>query len=384
MPVAGQLTVVGGGDTLAHMQKAGLNNPDLAIAFSLTGLTIALLMKLLKSIRAFTHFCLTCQPALIWASLVVLVANPASAQSEWRPDKTIEVIVGTSPGGAADNSARLLQKILQQIKVGSAVVVNKPGGSYSSSFAYLNQHPGDGHYICVSPINLVTNRIVGAGGLDHLAITPLAQLISDYHVFSVRADSDIRNGVDLLDRLRRNPASLSIAISPTFGGANHFAAGSIFKAAGIDVKKLRIVAFASGGESTTAVLGGHADVLVSATPSVRPMIEAGRMRALGITSARRAGGVLAQIPTWIEQGANASFSNWRGVIGPRDMTLNQIAFWDAALARLVQNAEWRGDLERNFQESAYLNSRDSGKFLAEQAKEFAALLTELGLAKSTR
>ena len=322
--------------------------------------------------------------SLLLTGCAVCFAAPVLAQIEWRPERNIEVIVGTSAGGAADNSARLLQKLLQQMKVGRSTVVNKPGGSYSTSFAYLNQHAGDGHYIAISPINLVTNRIVGAGSLGHLDITPLAQLISDYHVFSVRTESEIRNGVDLLDRLRRNPASLSIAISPTFGGANHFAAGSILKAAGIDVKKLKIVAFASGGESTTSVLGGHADVLVSATPSVLPMIEAGKMRALGISSAKRMGGALAQVPTWIEQGANASFSNWRGVIGPRDMSPGQIAFWDATLARLVQSEDWRGDLERNFQESAYLNSRDSRQFLDRQAREMAALLTDLGLAKNAR
>lgn len=101
--------------------------------------------------------------SLFLAGCAACFAVPAVAQVEWRPERNIEVIVGTSPGGAADNSARLLQKLLQQMKMGSSTVVNKPGGSYSASFAYLNTHAADGHYIAISPINLVTNRIVGAG-----------------------------------------------------------------------------------------------------------------------------------------------------------------------------------------------------------------------------
>jgi putative tricarboxylic transport membrane protein len=292
----------------------------------------------------------------------------------------VEVIVGTSAGGAADHTARMVQKLLQGIKV-NGITVNKPGASYAASFVYLNQHPGDAHYLAISPINLLTNRILGLAPLGHGDITPLAQLISDYHVFSVRADSPIMNGADLIAALKRDPAALSIAISPGFGSANHFAAGTVFKAAAVDIKRLKLVAFASGGESTTNVLGGHADVLVSATPAVTPMIEAGKMRAIAISSDKRIGGAFAKVPTWKEQGVNATFSNWRGVIGPKDMTPAQIAFWDATLERISRSPEWRSDLERNFQDPAYLNSRDSKRFLDEQSREIAALLTELGLTK---
>jgi putative tricarboxylic transport membrane protein len=314
------------------------------------------------------------------AACATLASVHASAQTTWRPERNVEVIVGTSAGGAADHTARMLQKLLQEMKVNS-ITVNKPGASYAASFVYLNQHPGDGHYLAISPINLLTNRILGLAPIGHSDITPLAQLISDYHVFSVRSDSPIMNGHDLITALKRDPAALSIAISPSFGSANHFAAGTIFKAAGVDIKRLKLVAFASGGESTTSVLGGHADVLVSATPAVTPMIEAGKMRAIAISGEKRIGGAFAKVPTWKEQGVNATFSNWRGVIGPKDMTPAQIAFWDSTLEHISRLPEWRSDLERNFQEPAYLNSRDSKRFLDEQSREMAALLTELGLTK---
>lgn len=314
--------------------------------------------------------------------MAACMAPAALAQSGWKPAKNVEVIVGTSAGGAADYTARLLQKLLQRSLPGGAVVVNKPGASYTTSFLYLNQHAGDGHYVAISPINLVTNRILGLGAISNADITPLAQLISDYHVFSVLTESPVKTAADLLERLRKDPSSLSIAISPGIGSANHFAVGTIFKAAGVDIKRLKIVAFASAGESMTSVLGGHADLLVSATPAVTPMIETGKMRTLAISSPKRIGGVFARVPTWKESGVDATFSNWRGIVGPKDLTAAQIDYWDGVLQKLVQMDEWKEDLARNHQDSSYMNSKETKVFLDNQAKQLAPLMSDLGLAKT--
>src|SRR5689334_8246028 len=111
-----------------------------------------------------------------WCALVIacaaLAAIHASAQTTWRPERNVEVIVGTSAGGAADHTARMVQKLLQDMKVNS-ITVNKLGASYAASFVYLNQHAGDGHYLAISPINLLTNRILGLAPLGHTDITPL-------------------------------------------------------------------------------------------------------------------------------------------------------------------------------------------------------------------
>lgn len=317
----------------------------------------------------------------LYAVLCCIACTSALAQKNWEPARNIEVIVGTTPGGAADQSARLIQQLLQQTARQTATVVNKPGASYSASFLYLNQHPGDAHYIAISPINLVTNRTLGIGTISEKDITPIAQLISDYHAFSVPAASPIASASDLLARLRKDPAAISIAISPSIGSANHFAAMTIFKAAGVDIKRLKIVAFASGGESLTAVLGGHVDVLISAVPTVSPVLEAGKMRALAVTSPKRLSGKVASVPTWKEAGVNSIFSNWRGVVGPRGLSATQIEYWDGALKRMTETDVWKKALEQAQQEPEYMNSPESRRFLEAQARELAVLLNELGLAK---
>lgn len=314
-------------------------------------------------------------------SLTGLTSDAFGQATAWRPEKNIEVIVGASPGGGADHSARTIQKILTELRIGSVSVVNKPGGSYAVAFTYLNQHAGDGHYIAVSPINLITNRVTGLHPLTDSDVTPLAQVSSDYHVFTVKGGSAIKSGHDLIERLKTDPSSVGIAISPGFSTANHFALGAILNAAGVDIRKLKLVVFRSAGESVASLLGGHVELMVSATLAVQPLVESGKLHSIAVTGPRRLGGAFSNVPTWKEQGVDSVFTNWRGVIGPKGLNEAQISFWDQVLGLMVQKEEWKDNLEKNFQQATYMNSEESRKFLEAQSRELRVIATKLGLSK---
>jgi putative tricarboxylic transport membrane protein len=74
-------------------------------------------------------------------------------------------------------------------------------------------------------------------------------------------------------------------------------------------------------------------------------------------------------------------NNFRMLVGPKELTAAQIAYWDQVLARLVQEDEWKKDLERDVVEDTYMNSRDIRKYLDSEYAELKSLLTEMGLAK---
>ncbi|MBI3068346.1 MAG: tripartite tricarboxylate transporter substrate binding protein [Betaproteobacteria bacterium] len=237
--------------------------------------------------------------------LVAALAGPSghSASAEWRPDRNVEIVVGTAPGGGVDKTARLIQRILQEKRIADTpvTVVNKPGGGGSIGWTYLNQHPGDGHFIAVTPLNLLTNHITGTSQISPDEITPLPLLGAEYIVFTVKADSPIKTGSDLMARLRKDPQSVNIATA-TRGGANHIAIAFAAKRAGVDVTRLKIVVFKSGGESATALLGGHVDLVPAAASVVAPQIRDGKLRALAVSSGQRLHGLFAGVPTWKEQG----------------------------------------------------------------------------------
>ena len=318
------------------------------------------------------------------ALLIVVMAwvLPAAAQA-WRPDKPIEIVVPTTPGGGIDRSARLLQKILQDGGLVSVpvTVVNKPGGGGVVSLVYLNQHAGDAHFIAINSPNLIANDINGRGSVKYRDVTPLANLFSEYTVVAVRADSPLRTGQDFVDRLRKDPASLAVSTPTTLGSVNHLSFALVAKAAGVDPRKLKAVVLGSGGDAVTALLGGHIDAHTGTPSSVVRMVQADKIRVIGILAPIRIGGPYANTPTWSEQGYKAVMDTWRGVIGAQGLTPAQIAYWDGILAKAVTTEIWKQALEQNTWEENYLNSAQTRKLFETEYANYRAILSDLGMVK---
>lgn len=315
-------------------------------------------------------------------ALLFLVGASHACAADWRPDRNIEIVVGVTPGGPIDVSARLIQRIVQEKRLLAVpvAVLNRPGANNALAWTYINQHPGDGHYLGMTLPNIVTNRITGTHPLSYADVTPLAQLNSEYIVFSVRADSPIKSGKDLLERLKQNPSAVSIAFS-NIGSANHIGAGVLLKAAGIDARKGKFVAFKGASEAAVALLGGHVDASASSASTVLGHFQSGALRVVAVAAPQRLKGAFASVPTWKELGADAVFANWRGIVGPKGMSPAQIAFWDDLIGKVVQSAEWLREVETHGWEADYMASAESRKFLERQNEELKGLLADLGLAK---
>lgn len=316
--------------------------------------------------------------------LALAAASPAAlAQGAWKPARNVEIVVGVAPGGGIDRTARLIQKILQDERlIGvTAAVVNKPGGGGSIAQAYLNQHAGDAHYFEITATSILTNHITGKSQHGHRDFTPIAMLYDEYLGFLVRQDSPLKTGKDLLAALRQNPEALPVGIATAAGNTNHIAAGLAAKVAGADVRKLRVVVFGSGGESMTALLGGHVSLVVTPSANAIPHLQSGKMRVLAVAAPARLDGALASVPTWKEQGAEIVVANWRPVIGPKGLSAAQVAFWEEAFARLTRSDEWVSDVARSGGVNHYMNSRDLAAYFDAQYAQFRAILSDLGLAR---
>lgn len=309
-----------------------------------------------------------------------LSLSAAPFAADWRPEKPVEIIVGTPPGGPLDETARLIQGALEKRTIGVPVaVVNKPGGGHAIAMSYLNQR-GDGHAISMALTNLLTNRIIGSHPLTYSDVTPLARMSSEYVGLSVKADSPLKDGKALIAQLRANPESLTFAITNRASG-NHIAAGKVLKAAGVDLKRVKFVSFKGATETTLAVLGGHVDIAMATPTSAWKHVQSGHLRMLAIAAPKRVGGEVAVVPTWIELGINAVSANWRAVVGPKAMPPAQIAYWDQALGAMVKTPEWREAARKYQWEDDYLNSANALKFMRDEYQHLEVLLTELGDAK---
>jgi len=323
------------------------------------------------------------QLGVVMGFMLVLMCGTLPAMAQWKPDKQVEIIAPSGPGGTTDRTARLVAKILTQNKLVDVPVnvVNKPGGSGTIGLNYLNQHPGDGHYIIIATTGSISNHILGLIPYNHTAFTPLAMLFEEYLGVNVRADSAIRSGADLVARLKQDPQSVSFGVSTSLGGGNHTTLATCLRAGGVDIKRLKTAIFPGGAATTTALLGGHVDLINTGLGNMVAHLRSGKLRTLAISAPKRMWGDFASVPTWREQGVPADSSSWRGLMGPKGMTPQQIAYWDKVFAALTQTDEWKKDLEENFWVSGYAGAKVTSKRLDEEYAEYKAVLTELGLAK---
>jgi putative tricarboxylic transport membrane protein len=275
-----------------------------------------------------------------------------------------------------------MAKVLQEgrhVEVPIAVV-NKPGGGGAVAYAYLNQHPGNGHHVVMANRSLLTNNLVGRGP-SYTEITPLANLFNEYIAITVKPDSPIKSGRELIERLKKDPGALAFGLAGSLGNPSHQGVAAALKAAGVDAKDVRTVIFQSGGVATTAMLGGHVDFAPITAALAASMLRNGQLRLLAVTSPRRLPEVLAEVPTWREQGYEAVVSSWRSIVGPKGMTQPQIAYWEGALRRMVDSEEWKKELETNFWTSDYMGSAEMRKHMERDNVETRAFLVDLGLAK---
>ena len=321
--------------------------------------------------------------SLFATSVACLVLTGAeSVAQQWKPSRPVAFITPSSPAGSLDLTARLLQKLWDDARtIGvPVVVINKPGAGNGIAWSYLNER-SDGHAISIGNTNLVSNSVTGAHALGHRDVTPLALLFDDYLVLVVRADSPLKSMADVRDRLLADAGSVAVGFGPGIGSGGHTAAAVGWKSMGADVRKSRFVPYKSAGDGVVAMLAGDIEMVSGTAANMPPFMVAGRVRALAVIGPQRLTGVLANVPTMKEQGFDAVFTNWRGVIGPKDMRREHIAFWEGALAGVVESEAWRRELNRNFWRGNFVTGQKLRDFLDREAVVFRALLTELGLNK---
>lgn len=316
-------------------------------------------------------------------ALTALCVHAHAQTGGWKPERAVELVVPTTPGGAIDGAARVMQKILQSQRIieSPVVVVNKPGGGQTLAMNYLDQHAGDAHYVIVSTMSIMTNHILGRAKTNYTDYTPLAVLYGEPMTLVVRPDSPLKSGRDIQERLRRDPKSLSVAIGIALGGTNHLSVGLVMRAMGIDVKSLKTVVFQANADAQTALMGGHVDVSPLSLATALAAMRQGKVRILGVSTARRGEGALADIPTWREQGFDVLFTNTRFLLAPRGLNAAQVAYWDSVIGRMVQSEDWKADVQKNDLEMDFHASGQSGPRLAAMYRQLRAALIDAGLVK---
>ena len=320
-------------------------------------------------------------PLLVLASAFI-TASVAMAQASWRPTERINYIVGVAPGGTVDLYARGIKAALEQLQLTNhqpVVIENKVGAGGALALQQLKANAGNAHDLGTFHTGAIAGAVTGLIRADLRDFTPVAMMVEETSLVAVRADSALKNASELVAALKVDPTALRIAIAPALGQNTHMAIAQPLKTAGVAIDKLTIAPFRSSGESVTALIGGHVDVVSATAPVILPQVKAGKLRVLASAAAQPGTGALAGIKTWREQGVAADYVSYNGVMLAPGVNAEQIRFWEDALRRVSQDKTWQAMVEQSGNRPIFRGYVESHRYLMSEWQAATELATNLGL-----
>lgn len=300
---------------------------------------------------------------------------------EWKPVKPIEMVAPGGAGGGLDTTARMIQTAMEKGELldKPLAVVNKTGGGGAVGWSYVAKQSGNPHTLFVVSPGMIFVPLNGQSKYNHQDFTPIAGVISDYGAFLVREDAKWKDMKELMEDLKKDPQSASIAGISAPGSMDHMMFVKAAHKAGVDVKKLKYVSMQDGG-AMSALLGGHVDVYSADLAEATEQVRAGKARVLAITAEERLQGeTLSDFPTLKEQGIDDSFTVWRGIMGPPDMDPAAASYYERKIKEMLQTDEWKAQAAKLGWMDGFMSGEDFKKHMDEEYRIFGDLMKEAGL-----
>ena len=308
--------------------------------------------------------------------LLLLLASQAFAQSY--PAKPVRLVVGFAPGGAADFVARAFQEPLGRALGQPIVVDNRPGAGSSIAAEHVAKSAADGYtFLIASPSSILVNPLLSpkAGFQPLKDLVPVSKVSSSPLILAVNPGIGATNVRELIRYLKDNPGKLNFATSGN-GSAPHLSAVFFMRLAGVEMVH---VPYKGGAPSVQSVLAGDTQLVFATPPSVLPLVQAGRLRALAVTS-RHATPLVPGVPGMAEAGLpDYEISFWYGFFVPSGTPAEAVKKLFAATEQALKLPEIAKTLAREGTETSSSSSpEDFGTFLAQDAKLWERLVKESG------
>ena len=300
---------------------------------------------------------------VVFSLFFIASAFAPQAQAAYpEPDKVIEFLHHSSPGGAAGLFVLTSGDILNKAGIvkGKIQTQTRQGGSSAVALNYLKSKGGDPYVVMHWTTAQLMAMLRGTTQMKLEECTWLSTLIEDGNVMMVPASSKFKTVKELIEYAKANPKMVSVGIN-SIGGSEHVMASRIERATGA---KFNITAFEF---SPTQLIGGHIDVAFGSTAETASHFKAKRVRVLANMGERRVP-YFKEIPTMKEQGIPVSFTQVRGFFGGPGFPTEAYNFWQDAFPKLMKTKQYAEFMKKFDVVPMYMDGAQTKAWLVDYVK----------------
>ena len=288
------------------------------------------------------------------------------------PEKTIKIVVGFTPGGSADSIARILGMAMSSRMGQTVIIENRAGANGNIATEFVSRSAPDGYTLFYTSIGHAVNpALYKDAKYDPVKdFTPIGQVLSAPNVLVVPASSPFNNVKEMITYAKANPGKLDFASSGS-GASVHLSAEVFKQMAGLDLVH---IPYKGTGSLLPDLLSGTVAMSFPNLPSALPFIQSGKLKALGVTTAKRSAAA-PQIPTLAEAGVPGyDMSTWYGLIGPAGMPPAIITQLNHELNAILQDPVIRQKLVAQGVDPVTGSPEEFGQFIRKETRYWAELI----------
>jgi tripartite-type tricarboxylate transporter receptor subunit TctC len=312
---------------------------------------------------------------LIALAAAASLALPATAQQY--PSRPIKIIVPFGPGGFTDVAARILQKELAPALGQSIVIENKPGaGSTIGTAEVANAKPDGYTVVIISTAHVISPHLYKQMPYDALKdFTPVMKLAEGPYVLAVHPSLLVKNVQELIAMAKQSPGKIDYASSGN-GSAQHLVGALFEKMSGAE---LNHVPYKGSNQAMNDVLGGQVKVTFAGVPNVLPNIANGKLKALGVSTAKRYAD-MPDVPTIAEAGvAGYDATIWLGILAPPGTPREIVQKLNAEITKVLSTPESRKLMASAGVDVATSTPEQFARLMQEEHERWGKVVRETGM-----
>ena len=310
--------------------------------------------------------------ALLATLALFVAAEPAHAQ-ELQAGKPIRLIVGLSPGGGTDVTARLVAQKMS-VNMGMTVLVeNKAGGNFIPATRELAGSPPDGHTLYfISTSSLITQALHADFPYDITKFTPVTEVATGPLILVAKNGLGVKTVKELVDLAKKSPGTVKFGSGGGTGSSLYLATVLLRARTGININ---IVPYRGAAPALNDLLGGHIDAMFDAMPVMAVQAKEGKVTPLAVTGSKRSF-ALPNVPTIQESGLDYLINGWYGILAPPGTPQAIVQKLRDEVAKAVAPADVVATLAQQGMEPRGTSSADWAKYLQSELAFYAKIIKD--------